>query len=66
METRHQRGVDVVAINVTAATVSKLGVTSSRPAFEEMRGKERERERKRDERGEREIETSHRERERES
>ena len=39
-------GVDVSlshVTNVTAATVQKLGSTSSRPAFEEKRGKERER-----------------------
>ena len=28
-ETRSRRGVDIVATNITAATVSKLGVTSS-------------------------------------
>ena len=28
-ETRTRRGVDIVATNITAATVSKLGVTSS-------------------------------------
>ena len=43
-EARHWRGVDVVATNVTTATVSKQGVTSSRPAFEAREGqKERER-----------------------
>ena len=37
-----------LATNVTAATVPKPGVTSSRPAFEEKREKERERQKKRE------------------
>ena len=41
-QSRNRRGVDIRLPNVTAATVPKPGVTSSRPAFEE---KERERER---------------------
>ena len=45
---RNRRGVDIVATHITAATVPKPGVTSSRPAFEEKRGKERERERKKE------------------
>jgi len=34
-ETRNRRGVDVVATKVTAPTVPKPGVTSSRLPFEE-------------------------------
>jgi len=39
-ETRNRSGGDVVATHITAATVPKPDVTSSRPAFEEKRGKE--------------------------
>ena len=46
-ETGHRRGVDIVATNVTAATVTKPALTLSRPAFEEKRRKERKRERDR-------------------
>jgi len=38
-------GVDIVATNFTATTTPRPGVTSSRPAFEEKRGKEREKDR---------------------
>ena len=37
--TINRLGVDIVAINVIAATVPKPCVTSSRPVFEEKRGK---------------------------
>ena len=66
-ETINRRGVDSVATNVTAATVSKPGVTSSRPAFEEKRGKERNRERERKrEKSERKREKNREKRERAS
>ena len=39
---RYRRGVDVVATNVTAATVPKPGDSSSRPVLEEKIRKERE------------------------
>jgi len=39
-ETKNRRGVDIVATNVTAITVPTPPMTSSRPAFEEKRGKE--------------------------
>ena len=42
-ETMNRRGVDIVATNVTAATVPKPGVTISLSAFEEKRQTERER-----------------------
>ena len=38
-----------VATNITAATLPKPGVTSSRPAFEQKRGKEREKKKEREE-----------------
>ena len=38
-QSRNRRGVDIRLPNVTAATVPKPGVTSSRPAFEETEGK---------------------------
>ena len=46
---RHQKPawVDIVATNITTATVPKPGVPSSRPAFEEKEGKEREKQKKR-------------------
>jgi len=46
---RHQKPawVDIVATNITTATVPKPGVPSSRPAFEERGGKEREKQKKR-------------------
>jgi len=47
-KTRNRHGVDIIVTNVTAATVPKLGVTSSRVAFEEKRGKERDRQKERD------------------
>ena len=40
--------VDIVDTNVTAATVPKPGVASSRPAFEAKRGKERDRDREKE------------------
>ena len=40
--------VDVVAINVTAVTLPKPGMASSRPAFEEKTWGERETERERE------------------
>ena len=48
--TRNRHGVDIVATNVTAATVSKLGVTSSRQPnppkkWESKRERQKERER---------------------
>ena len=66
--------VDVVDTNVTAATVTKPGVASSRPAFEAKRGKERdrdrekgrERERKKEKERERERERERPERQRET
>ena len=42
------RGVDIVATNVTTATVPKLGVTMSRPTFDEKRGKGRGRQKARE------------------
>ena len=59
-------GVDIVATNVTAATVPQLGVTSSRPAFEEKRWKRnRNRKKERDNaREQKEREKGERERER--
>jgi len=43
-ETRNRSGAEIVATNVTAATVHMPDVKSSRPAFKEQRGKETKRE----------------------
>ena len=65
-ETRNLHGVDIVATNVTAATVPKSSVTTSRRPSKEGQGKkEREADRKGKERDERKKERKKRERQRE-